>query len=261
MTAPYYLESVDRVMQILNCFTLETPELRLVDLAARVDMHKTQVLRIVSTLEHGGFLIRDADTKRYRLGLQIFQLGMVASESVDLRRVVHPHLLQIVEETEETARLVIDDRDRPICIDVAESPHGVRVYAQLGARMPWHAGSTGPVILAYLPEERREAILAAGAAGAFERFNERTIVDSAALRGRLDLARQQGYVVSAGDLTTGARGVAVPLFGQYGEVIGAISVGAPEHRMSDELVEQFVALLRRAATAASRALGYRTGPR
>jgi DNA-binding IclR family transcriptional regulator len=252
MTSPYFLESVARVMRVLDCFTLETPELRLVDLVGKLNMHKTQVLRIVSTLESGGYLIRDSDTKRYRLGLQLFHLGMVASHGINLREVVHPYLLHLVQVTEETARLVVVDQERPVCIDVVESPHGVRVYAQLGARMPWHAGSSGPLILAYLPEERREAILTTGG---FERFNQHTITDPGALRQRVEAARRAGYLFSAGDLTTGARGVAAPLFNHRGEILGAITVAAPENRLTDDEVERFTRLVREAAASASEALG------
>ena len=63
-SSPYFLEGVDRVMKVLDCFSLETPELRLTDLSERLGMPKTQVLRIVSTLEAGGYLSRDERTKR-----------------------------------------------------------------------------------------------------------------------------------------------------------------------------------------------------
>src|SRR5688572_24479293 len=157
--SPYFLESVDRVMKVLDCFTVESPELRLTDLSERLGMPKTQVLRIVSTLESGGYLTRDERSKRYRLGVRLFHLGTVVREQLDIRWIAQPYLRRLVEATQETAALFVPDPLGPICIDVVQSPKAMRVYAQLGGRMPWNAGTSPKVILAYLPAAEREGIL------------------------------------------------------------------------------------------------------
>src|SRR5688572_30553617 len=103
----YFLESVDRVMKVLDCFTMESPELRLTDLSDRLGIPKAQVLRIVSTLETGGYLLRDPVSKRYRLGIRLFHLGMIVRGGMDLRRIAHPYLRQLAEATKETSRLIV----------------------------------------------------------------------------------------------------------------------------------------------------------
>ena len=256
MRSAYFLESVDRVMRLFACFTPETPELRLTDLSACLGVDKAQVLRIASTLESGGYLARDPESKRYRLGITLFQLGMTVQRQLDLRRVARPHLRRLVEETRETARLVVPDDAGPICVDVVESPRAIRVFAQLGMRLPWNAGTSPKVILAYLPEERRERILAAGG---FRRYTSRTITDPDELRAEVLAIRERGYHVGVRDLDDDATGVSAPVFDHRGEIAGAINVAAPASRLADDEVDRFIALVRDAAAATSHQFGYRSG--
>lgn len=255
MAGTYFLESVDRVMKVLNAFTIETPELRLTDLSERLGIPKPQVLRIVSTLETGGYVARDPETKRYRLGIQMFHLGMIVRQGLDLRRVAHPLLQQLVDDTHETAGVFIVDPLGPLCIDFIDSPKGLRVFAQLGRRMPWNAGTSAKVVLAFLPETQREAILMRGE---FKRYTHQTITDPDQLRDVLSEIRQLGYHVGRGDLDVDAIGVAAPIFDHDGHVSGAISLSAPLSRAAEPDMERFTVLVCAAATEISRRLGYLT---
>jgi DNA-binding IclR family transcriptional regulator len=249
----YFLDSVDRVMQVLNCFSLERPELRLADLSEQLDMHKTQVRRIASTLESGGYLIRDPETKRYRLGMRFLQLGMIARAGLDIRRVALPHLRRLVEETRETARLIVPNDSGPICIDLIESPQSIRVFAQLGSVMPWHAGTSPKLILAYLPPEHRERIIAGIT---FVRYTERTITDADALRAELDQIRGQDVYVAAGDLDREAAGVSAPIFDYHGSIVGTVSISGPTTRITGDEFSRFIELVRGAGRSISADLGY-----
>lgn len=252
MTA-YFLESVDRVMKVLNAFTIETPELRLTDLSERLGIPKPQVLRIVSTLETGGYVARDPQTKRYRLGIQMFHLGMVVRQGLDLRRVAHPLLQQLVDETQETAGVFIYDPLGPMCIDFIDSPKGLRIFAQVGRRMPWNAGSSAKVILAFLPDEQREAILSRCD---FKRYTRLTVTDPNDLREMLKEVRVLGYHINRGDLDVDAIGVAGPIFDHDGCIVGAISVSAPLSRASERELSRFARLVCETAREISRRLGY-----
>ena len=220
MAGTYFLESVDRVMKVLNAFTIESPELRLTDLSELLGIPKPQVLRIVSTLETGGFVVRDPQTKRYRLGIQMFHLGMVVRQGLDLRRISHPLLQQLSDETHETVGVFIVDPLGPLCIDFLDSTKGLRVFAQLGRRMPWNAGTSAKAILAHLPDDQREAILSRGD---FKRYTNRTITDPDELRKELHKVRCQGYHVARGDLDIDAIGVAAPIFDHDNQITGAVS--------------------------------------
>src|SRR3712207_311789 len=99
---------------------------------------------------------------------------MIVRHGMDLRSVALPHLRRLAELTKETAALFVPDPLGPICIDVVQSPKAMRVFAQLGSRMPWNAGTSPKVILAYLPEAERERILARTP---FRRYTDHTVTD------------------------------------------------------------------------------------
>lgn len=249
----YFLESVDRVMQVLDSFTPETPELRLTDISARVGISKATALRIVSTLEAGAYLARDPETKRYRLGVRLFHLGMLVRHQMDLRAIARPELHRLVEATGETAALFVPDPLGPICLDVVQSSKAMRVFAHPGTRMPWNAGTSSKVILAYLPVEEQEAILARDG---FERFTEFTVTDPDRIRHILGDIRRQGYHVGVRDLDADALGVGAPIFDDAGQIAGAIGVAAPAVRLPEVEIAPMIDLVRGATAEISRLLGY-----
>lgn len=249
----YYLESVGRAIQLLDCFTRDTPELRLTDLSNKLEMSKAQVLRIASTLEMSGYLRRDPQTKRYRLGIRLFQLGMLVQQQIDLRRIVHPYLEDLVARADESARLIVPDDDGPVCLDLVEGRQGTRVFAQLGQRMPWNAGTSPKLILAFLSDERRERILTRGH---FERYTERTVTDPDILRDEIGEIRQMGYHIGRRDLDQDATGISAPLFDHDGVIAGALNFSVPVSRITAARVKELVQMLLDAAHEISLQLGY-----
>jgi len=162
----YIVEALERGLNVLDVFMdSHERELRLTDISNRLGLTKPHTLRIVSTLEANGYLTRDPETKRYRLGTRVFQLGIAAGKNLDLRRAAAPALRNLADETRETIGLIVADPVGPICIDVIESPQGLQVFAQIGRRMPWPAGTSGKVVLAYLPREKQLEILVANSNG------------------------------------------------------------------------------------------------
>lgn len=250
---PYFLESVDRVMRCLDCFTTETPELRLTDLSELLGLPKPQVLRIASTLEQGNYLERDPETKRYRLGVRLLTLGMVVQQSLNLKQVAQPLVQQLADATHETIGLFVPDRSGPVCVDVRESPRSLRVFAAPGRRMPWNAGASGKVILAHLPEAERERVLSTAS---FRRYTDRTITDPAQLRDVLEEIRCNGYHVGVGDLDDGALGIGAPVFDHHGRIAGAVSLSAPISRAPERERPRLIELVTACCDAISRQLGY-----
>jgi IclR family transcriptional regulator, KDG regulon repressor len=253
MRNPYFLESVDRVMRLLDAFTAEAPELRLTDLSERLDLPKSQVLRIASTLESGNYLERDPETKRYRLGVRLFTLGMVMQQSLSLKRVAQPAVQELADASLETVGLFVPDRFGPICIDVRESPKGLRVFAQPGRRMPWNAGASGKIILAYMPEEERERVLRTAE---LRGFTPRTITDPSLLRVVLGEIRSTGYHVGVGDLDEDALGIGAPILQHDGRIAGAISVSAPISRAPETLWSDLIEIVTTCCATISKQLGF-----
>lgn len=251
-SSPYQLESVERALRVLGCFSIETPEMRLVDISRTLGISKVQALRLATTLEANGFLSRDVRTKYYRLGLRLFQLGTVAQQQSEVQWVAHPFLHELVAKTGETARLMVPHPLGPTCIDLVESPRQRRVFGKLGGPNVWYAGASPKVLLAYQDERVIEAVLSEP----LEAFTNATKTDPAFVREQLIRIRAEGYYVSKSEIERSAIGIAAPIFDRSGDVAGAISVSGPTDRVEETGIENVVNWVRAAAGDVSRSLGY-----
>lgn len=251
--SPYVLEGADRVLRMLDAFTTEAPELRLTDLSERLGIPKSQALRIATTLEQSNYLTRDPETKRYRLGMRLFSLGVVVEQSLDLKRIAQTAFQELADISSETVGLFAVDRDGAVCVDIRESPKRLRVFGQLGRRMPWNAGASGKIALAFLPEHDREEILRRHP---FRRYTDRTITDPDVLRALLVQIRYSGYHVGIGDLDEDVLGIGAPIFSYGGRLAGAISLSAPIARAPDSELPRLIDLVTGTASTISRRLGF-----
>ena len=250
--SPYQLESVERALRVLGCFSIESPELRLIDISRTLGISKVQALRLATTLESSGFLFRDPRTKYYRLGLRLFQLGMVAQQQSEVQWICHPFLHELVDKTGETARLMVPHALGPTCIDLVESPKQRRVFGKLGGPHPWYAGASPMVLLAYQPEHIIDEILSPPLTA----FTTNTVTEPDLIRQQLAVIRAQGFHVSHSGIEARATGVGAPIFDRSGEIVGAISVSGPTDRVELTGIENVVNWVRAAAGDVSRSLGY-----
>jgi DNA-binding IclR family transcriptional regulator len=248
----YQLESVQRALRVLDCFTAETPELRLIDISRMLEINKVQALRLASTLESQGFLVRDPRTKYYRLGLRLFQLGMIVQQQSEIQRVAHLMLHDLVAETGETARIMLPHENGPTCIDLVESPRQYRVFGKLGGFYPWHAGTSTKLLLAYQPVEFQDRILSLP----LDRYTATTTTDPDELRSQFQLIRERGYHISSNDIEWGATAIAAPIFDKNGAVVASVSVSGPSERLDPATVERVLGLVLATAGDISRSMGY-----
>jgi len=132
-----------------------------------------------------------------------------------------------------------------VCVETIEGQYSLRVSMQQGRIQPLHAGASSRVLLAYLPEEDWEKYLEFP----LQRYTDTTITDYDSLRANLYEVRRTGYAVSDGEIEIGPKAIAVPLMKNRSEVIAALSIEAPRTRMTDEVVSDYVDLLKREAAS------------
>ncbi len=177
----------------------------------------------------------------------------VYSATVDVRRVARPFIYDIQRLTGETVSLYILEGAERVCVERLESEQNVRVVARVGRYIPLHAGSAGKLFLAYLPEEKREELLANEPREVFTPF---TIVDPDELRAQCRLILKQGFALSNGEWTVDASGVAAPIFNQRWQMISALTISGPTQRFTEDKIEQVTKTCIRTANQISRLLGF-----
>lgn len=248
-------ESAGRVADVLLAF-LDGPRAWGVSAIAReLALSKAVVHRILQTLVGSGLLQWVPDTREYRLGPAAGALGARALRDSDLRTVAMPVLRELQRRTRETTTVSARVAAGRVYLDQVASDLEIKMTVEVGRRFPLHAGSSSMCILAFLPIDDREAVLA----GDLAPVTARTVSDPAVIRARLAEIRRVGYAFSGGERQIGAGAVAAPVFGVDGAVVGAISVCGPGERVDRAARDRYAPLLRRAAEQISQGLGWPGG--
>src|SRR4051812_9839662 len=119
---------------VLLAFSAEEPLLGVTDIATRVGLHKSTVSRILATLEQDGLVERDADSRRFRLGLGVIAMAGPLLADLDVRRAAYPVLQELSRRTGETAALMLWNGTETVCVEQVASHHEVKHTTPLGAR-------------------------------------------------------------------------------------------------------------------------------
>jgi len=253
--SPYVIASALRTLEVLRAFARPPHRFGLADVTVLLGLERNQAYRSLKTLEAAGFLVA-TDDARYELGAAAARLSGAAMRfhSASVIDVAGPVLDRVSAETRETVHLFVRRGDRAVCVDRRESPQSVRLMSILGRSLPLHAGAVPKAMLAHLPDDEREAVLAD--LDDLPSFTERTFRERDALAVELEAIRARGHAISDEDFDASARGVGAAIFDADGDVVAGISVGGPSFRIDDATLDRFAALVRAAAHEISRALAH-----
>lgn len=246
------VRSVERAIAILD-FLAQGGWRTGAEVARGLKVHRSTALRLLGTMERHAIVERDQRTARYRLGRRLPQLASVVTGSFDLRYLARPLCEGLAAATGETAtfELLIDDDIVPI--EQVTASDSVVTINWLGRRYPVHCTASGKAILAFGPQAVRDRLLA----GQLAQITPRTVTDRAALEAQLEAARRAGVARTHEELEVGLDAIAAPVFGPDGDVVAAVDVSGPTHRLRAGSQPDLERLTIEAAAAISRKLGFR----
>jgi len=247
------IQTLERMVSILDCFSLEKPALGVREAARKTTLSPSTTGRIMAYMKEMGILNQDPETHLYMMGSKVLAWAGIYMVTSDVRTVALPVMVRLQEQTRETISLYILEGSERVCVERLESPETVRIVARVGRRIPLYAGSAGKVFLAFMSENRREMILKDIE---LIPMTEQTITDMDALRDDLDQIREKGYAVSRGEWIIDASGTAAPIFDQRGLITAAISISGPGQRFTDEKIKEMADLLVKETAQISFELGY-----
>ncbi len=229
------LSSVKKALELLDLFSTETPEMSLAELSRKVAAHKSSVFRTLATLEAAGFVEKDRESGRYRLGLKILDLAGRVWGRYDLRQIAAPHMEELARETGEIIHLSILDGADIVYLDKKGQGQVLTVATRVGGRNPAYASAMGKVLLADLPAGELKAVLAARP---LRKLTANTIYKVSDLAAELERVRKQGYALDNEETFPGIRCVAAPIRNAQGRVVAALSVTVPAPRLNDARVRE-----------------------
>ena len=246
------IQSLSRAIAILDCFSVDRPQLGVREVARLLDMSASTVGRLLAALTAAGILNQDPSSRLYMMGPRVMAWSAVYTDSLDVRESARPMLEELHRLTNETVSLYVLERDHRLCVARIESKEPVRVVVKVGEQMPLHAGSAGKALLAFMSAAEAEKILD----GPLGKMTQNTIVSRRNLMKELETIRARGYATSHGERFEDAIGMAAPVFDAEGRVIAALNVAGPKMRFTDAQVEKFVPKIMQLADKLSRMLGY-----
>ncbi len=257
---PYHgTQAVARAVSILRIFESTSSGLTAVQIAARLNLNRSTVHRLLSVLEAEGLVARDTALSgdrhsAYRLGPTLVSLGGLALRQINLRTIALPHLRVLAQKSGETVDLEILVGSDVMIIEEVHAEHMLRVGVgdNIGARYPAHTTSTGKLLLAGLSESELKATLPSKLAA----LTPYTVVDKQALREQLEEARQQGWAVSWEELEVGLMAVGAPIYGRDGEAIAAVSISGPTARIDRTQIKNLAAAVMDTTRRITRELGF-----
>lgn len=236
--------SLRRGIAVLRAMAAMPPEgSRLKDVAEAVGMPAASVHRLLNSLLIEGIVEQDKRTKRYRLGIELFELASRAGDPGRLREVARPFLLRLSSTFNETMFLMVRSGFDTVCLDRSEGPFPIRTFTgEIGGRAALGLGQAGIAILAFLSEADREEVLRYN----MPRLRERGL-EELYLRSEIQRAAELGFAGRTVGMLPGMAAVAVPLLGRDGLAFGALSVTSISERLPDERLPLVGQLLGREA--------------
>jgi DNA-binding IclR family transcriptional regulator len=243
---------VDRVVDILEAFLWLGPQLGVSELSRALGLKKATTHRLLASLRRRDFVAQDPVTRRYRLGIKLWELGSQATSQVAWVDRAKPFLQQLTDQTGETAHLAVLDDGEVLYVDKVESTRSLRMPSQVGRRLPAHCTGVGKALLAHLPTVDVSSIVARRGMAA---FTKRTITDLVALQADLTEVRRRGYSIDDGEIEDGLRCIGAPVRDHSGRVVAAVSIAGPASRLPDNDIEKLGAIVLAGARALSTALG------
>lgn len=250
----YNVEALARGLDILGLFSAQNTSLSLMEVASLLELNKSTVFRLVSTLESMGYLERDPQTRRYRPSLKILHLGYTVINSLEVRQVARPHLESLSREVEETVSLCVLDGNHVIYVDRVRNKSIVGVLLKIGSRIPAHSATVGKVLLADLTPGELDIFLNGAE---LTPCTSRTISEREALLAELSKVKKNGYAICDGELAIGLRAAGAPIYNHEQKAIAAVNVSGSSTTITlNHLKKVIVPAVVRTAAQISFALGY-----
>lgn len=231
--------SLAKGLQVLECFGSDRPRLSIAEVAALTGQDRASARRCLLTLHHIGYAAYDG--KYFSLTPRVLRLGMGALAALPLPQIVQPWLDQLSDQIGQSCSVSMLDDTEIVYLARAAQRRVMSIGLMPGSRLPAHCTSMGRVLLAALPEQQAQAVIAASD------LTPRTVHsrhDPAEIMAEIARVGRQGYAVIDQEVELGLRSVAVPIIDAKSRVVAALNIGmASLHATPAELRNTYLPAL------------------
>lgn len=247
-------QSLVRGLNLLELLAMHPGGLALSDIAEQADLAPSTTHRLLQALLSQGFITQDEELGVWRIDVKTFRIGNSFLEARDFVATSRPYLRRLTRETGETANLGVREGTTAVFLAQSESPQMMRMITRLGSRAPLHASGVGKALMAWLPDDDLERVLAERG---LDRVTVNTLSSPSELRRAMAKIRERGYACDREEHAIGLHCVAACIHDELGTPLAAISVSGPVARIPDERLSQLGELVRATAAEITAQLGGR----
>lgn len=247
----YHIPNLGKACEVLELISSRPEGCLLKELSAELQIPRTTALRITETLLEAGYLARN-EAGALTLGTALVKIGVKAFDQLDIRGFARPVLQKLAAETGESTHLALLNGQKSLLVEVADSPHPVRIASRPGTMVDLHSSSTGKVFLAFsIPEPAvfcRALTLTA--------YTEHTDTSIEAVLANVEQTREQGYAMDDEEYLPGVRCIAAPVFNAFGKTIAAVGITASTSTFPRRKIPALAETLKAATAEITQSMGF-----
>lgn len=247
------IKSVEKAFALIEFLAQSEDERGVTEISKAMDAGVSATYHLIHTLKEIGIIEQNPQTKKYKLGFKLWQIGMKVYGQNELARALKPYLRRLRQQTGETANLTILDQNRIVYIAQDESDHLLRMFTKIGATAPLHCTGAGKVLLAYMPESKAEQILEGIELSA---FTSKTLTTKEELLAELKRIRERGYGTDDEERERGVSCIGAPVFGPDRHVVACMSISGPKERFKEENLDEWIRIVMKIAQEATEFIQY-----
>ena len=245
-------QSLERGLDILEAIEAETGDIGVRELARRLGLSPTIVQRLVTSLAARGYIEKNRETSRYRLGHRSMILGASGERGVDYAAAARRELDRLAHDHQLNGFVSVLRGGRAIYLLAVQADGPVAIRVSLGSEMPLHSTAAGKVLLASLDDGEARRLLGPRKLPA---VTPHTVTDPTAVVASLAKVRRQGYATVVEENIPGVLSVGAPITDRGGSIVAALSVAFPKYLESGLTLQGSIPLVTEAALRVSRTLG------
>lgn len=218
----YYIASIIKALKTLEVFNATNKEMTLTELTKKTTYTKSNMLRILSTLESENFITYNDDLKKYSLGFMINKLSD-AAPNIDIKKICKPLLMELSSKCRCLIHLSVVKNNKIIVIDrffTNESSSAMALDSIIGGEVPLHCTGAGKVIYAFSTKERKKALLDNCK---FESYSKNTITDKDTFINVCDSVKANGYAINRGEHESFLSCLTTPILDSDNNIVAAFS--------------------------------------
>lgn len=244
--------AVEKAIFIMDLLENNDAGLSVTDVSKLLELPISTVYRILYTLKYHGYVEQENDKGPYTLGPKILSLANVVKNKLNLTKIALPLMEQFTKTTDMPSKLGIYRNEELVVICTVNDTKEMSITTPIGRKFPIHAGAASKTLLAYLPQEEVDRILAAG----LKKYTQYTITDPDDMRKELETIRHQGFAEDKGEYIEGVRALACPVMDYLERVVAALSVPYLATNTNDKHCKEWLTHLQSCAHEISKGLGY-----